>query len=169
MTLTCSGGVHIRRRCRLQYTAFCTRYSRAGNWRSMRQTHRAGKLFAIMPADDADHRGRYRRDPTRQHFSPCSAPNTPCLYHPRGKAHRWPRWSGAAFIGGVPELIVRTTAPWSPWPAATNRNSTAPRRNSHYTDGDPAGAQKTADKAKVEVGVQVVERWIMARLRHRQF
>jgi transposase len=29
--------------------------------------------------------------------------------------------------------------------------------------------RKPRDKAKVEVGVQVVERWILARLRHRQF
>ena len=28
---------------------------------------------------------------------------------------------------------------------------------------------KPRDKAKVEVGVQVVERWILARLRHRRF
>jgi transposase len=33
----------------------------------------------------------------------------------------------------------------------------------------PARPRKPQDKAKVEVGVQVVERWIMARLRHRQF
>ena len=33
----------------------------------------------------------------------------------------------------------------------------------------PARPRKPQDKAKVEVGVQVVERWIMARLRNRQF
>ena len=33
----------------------------------------------------------------------------------------------------------------------------------------PARPRKPQDKAKVEVGVQVVERWILARLRHRQF
>jgi transposase len=33
----------------------------------------------------------------------------------------------------------------------------------------PARAAKPRDKAKVEVGVQVVERWILARLRHRTF
>lgn len=38
-----------------------------------------------------------------------------------------------------------------------------------YTVILPARPRKPQDKAKVEVGVQVVERWIMARLRHRQF
>jgi transposase len=33
----------------------------------------------------------------------------------------------------------------------------------------PARIRKPRDKAKVEVGVQVVERWILARLRHRKF
>ena len=33
----------------------------------------------------------------------------------------------------------------------------------------PARPRKPQDKAKVEVGVQVVERWILARLRHRHF
>ena len=33
----------------------------------------------------------------------------------------------------------------------------------------PARPYKARDKAKVEVGVQVVQRWILARLRHRRF
>ena len=33
----------------------------------------------------------------------------------------------------------------------------------------PARAARPRDKAKVEVGVQVVERWILARLRHHTF
>jgi hypothetical protein len=33
----------------------------------------------------------------------------------------------------------------------------------------PARAAKPRDKAKVEVGVQVAERWIVARLRHHTF
>ena len=33
----------------------------------------------------------------------------------------------------------------------------------------PARPRKARDKAKAEVGVQVVERWILARLRHRTF
>ena len=33
----------------------------------------------------------------------------------------------------------------------------------------PARPYKARDKAKIEVGVQVVQRWILARLRHRRF
>ena len=33
----------------------------------------------------------------------------------------------------------------------------------------PARPRKPKDKAKVDVGVQIVERWIVARLRKRQF
>ncbi len=33
----------------------------------------------------------------------------------------------------------------------------------------PGRVRKAKDKAKVEVGVQVVERWILARLRNHQF
>ena len=41
---------------------------------------------------------------------------------------------------------------------------------SHYgTAVIPARPYKPRDKAKVEVGVQVVQRWILARLRNRQF
>jgi len=40
----------------------------------------------------------------------------------------------------------------------------------HYgTTVIPARPYKARDKAKVEVGVQVVQRWILARLRHRRF
>ena len=41
---------------------------------------------------------------------------------------------------------------------------------SHYdTAIIPARPYKPRDKAKVEVGVQVVQRWILARLRNRRF
>src|SRR5947208_16440514 len=50
--------------------------------------------------------------------------------------------------------------------------SSAPTRNlaQHYgTVILPARPAKARDKAKVEVAVQVVERWILARLRHETF
>jgi hypothetical protein len=39
----------------------------------------------------------------------------------------------------------------------------------YYTAIVPARPYKPRDKAKVEVGVQVVGRWILARLRHQRF
>jgi len=50
--------------------------------------------------------------------------------------------------------------------------SSAPTRNlaQHYgTVILPARPAKARDKAKVEVAVQIVERWILARLRHEVF
>jgi transposase len=77
------------------------------------------------------------------------------------------------FIGGVPELIV----PDNPRALVTVANRYEPELNRATTEFAnhfgtvilPARPRKPQDKAKVEVGVQVVERWIMARLRHRQF
>ena len=64
-----------------------------------------------------------------------------------------------------------TCAPGSPGPASTSRWSTAlmPMASHYGTAVVPARPYKPRDKAKVEVGVQVVQRWILARLRNRQF
>ena len=77
------------------------------------------------------------------------------------------------FFGGVPALLVpdnlrsavRTPCRYAPEP-----NETYLEMARHYgTAILPARPYKPKDKAKVEVGVQVVERWIMARLRHHTF
>jgi transposase len=78
-----------------------------------------------------------------------------------------------AFIGGVPALIV----PDNPRALIANANRYEPEPNrgtaefaAHYgTVILPARPRRPQDKAKVEVGVQIVERWILARLRHRRF
>ena len=89
-----------------------------------------------------------------------------------------PDWIGAhgralAFFGGVPRQIVPdnlkagvTKADWhEPVLNATYQDFAA-----HYgTAILPARPRRPRDKAKVEVGVQVVERWILARLRHQRF
>ncbi len=78
-----------------------------------------------------------------------------------------------AFFGGVTAQVVcdnlksgvRKACFFDP---AINRTYTDMAR--HYdTAIVPARSRKPKDKAKVEVGVQLVERWIVARLRNRQF
>ena len=77
------------------------------------------------------------------------------------------------FIGGVTALIV----PDNPRALVAGPDRYEPELNrataefaSHYgTVILPARPRKPQDKAKAEVGVQVVERWILARLRHRRF
>ena len=77
------------------------------------------------------------------------------------------------FFGGVPELLV----PDNLKAAVTRACRYAPKINATYTElaahyGTavlPARPYKPRDKAKAEVAVQVVERWILALLRHRTF
>ena len=77
------------------------------------------------------------------------------------------------FIGGVPRLLV----PDQPRALIANPDAYEPvtarlmqELAEHYGVAVlPARPRKPQDKAKVEVGVQVVERWILARLRNRRF
>ena len=78
-----------------------------------------------------------------------------------------------AALGGVPEIVV----PDNLKAAVTRAHRYEPELNRTYADLAhhygvaviPARAAKPRDKAKVAVGVQVVERWIVARLRHHTF
>ncbi len=61
------------------------------------------------------------------------------------------------FLGGVPELLV---------PDNLKSAVTSPSR---YEPELPARVRKPRDKAKVEAGVLLAQRWILARLRHQRF
>jgi len=89
-----------------------------------------------------------------------------------------PNWIGAhvrafAFLGGVTELLVPDNlkaAVRSPCRYEPDLNPTYYALAQHYGVAVlPARVRKPKDKASVEVGVQVVERWIVARLRHQTF
>lgn len=77
------------------------------------------------------------------------------------------------FFGGVPRLAVpdnAKTAVTRPCRYDPDLNPTYQEFAVHYGMGIvPARPYKPRDKAKVESGVQVVERWIVAALRHRKF
>lgn len=77
------------------------------------------------------------------------------------------------FLGGVPTLLVPDnlrSAVSKPCRYAPQPNDTYQEMARHYGVAIlPARPYKPQDKAKAEVGVQVVERWIMARLRHHTF
>ena len=164
-----------------QYTAFCTHYRVwAGKLKhSMRQIHRAGeKLFAdyagpTVPIIDA-HSGEIRPASIFVAVLGASSYTFACATTGQTQADWLSGIARAlAFIGGVTELIV----PDNPRALVANANRYEPELNrasaefaAHYgTVILPARPRKPQDKAKVEVGVQVVERWILARLRHRQF
>ncbi len=87
-------------------------------------------------------------------------------------------WIGAhvrmfAFLGGVPEIVVPDNLKAGvkhPCRYEPDLNPTYQDLAQHYgTAVIPARVRKPKDKAKAEVGVQVVERWIVARLRNRTF
>lgn len=164
-----------------QYTAFCTRYK---DWtgqlkHSMRQIHRAGeKLFAdyagpTVPIIDTV-TGEIR--PASIFVAVLGASSYTFACATTGQTQNdWLTGIGRAltFIGGVPALIVpdnpRALVSVADRYEPTLNRATAEFANHYDTVILPARPRKPQDKAKVEVGVQVVERWILARLRHRSF
>lgn len=87
-------------------------------------------------------------------------------------------WIGAhvrlfAFIGGVPKVVVPDNLKSAVLKADRHDpglNRTYAEMAEHYgTAVLPTRPRKPRDKAKVEVAVQVAQRWILARLRNRRF
>jgi transposase len=89
-----------------------------------------------------------------------------------------PDWIGShvrtvAALGGVPEIVVSDHLK----AAVTRAHRDEPEINRTYTDLPPhdgfavipARAAKPRDQATVDVGGPVVERWMLARLRHHTF
>ena len=164
-----------------RYSQYCERYRR---WvkrqkRSMRQVHRAGeKLFVdycgptVAVLEGAGGPGR-----AAQIFVAVLGASS-YTYAEATWTQSLPDWIAShqrafSFFGGVPELVipdnlragVAKADRYAPEPNATYRELAR-----HYgTAILPARPYKPKDKAKAEVGVQVVERWILARLRHRTF
>jgi transposase len=93
-------------------------------------------------------------------------------------SQKLPDWIAAhvrafAYFGGVPRQTVSDNLKAGITKACFHEptvNRTYADMARHYgTAIVPARPYKPRDKAKVEVGVQVVGRWILARLRHRRF
>lgn len=158
------------------YSQYCEKYRQFTKRlkRSMRQTHRAGeKLFIDFAGPTIP-----LTDGTRAHIFVAAigaSSYTFACATPRETMADWINSTVKAlqFYGGVPQLIV----PDNPRAMIADPNRYEPRANDtvqdfarHYgTSVLPARPYSPQDKAKVESAVQVVERWIMARLRHQQF
>jgi len=163
------------------YAQFCHRYLvwRGCQQRSMRQIHRAGeKLFVdycgpTMPIVNPDS-GEIREAQVFVAVLGASNYTFACASWSQNQAD-WLQAHVKAFefFGGVPEMIipdnlksaVRKTHRYDP-----DINPSYSQLATHYGVAViPARPYKPKDKAKVEVAVQIVERWIMARLRHHTF
>lgn len=165
----------------LQYSQFCARYR---DWARgvdpvMRQSHRAGeKLFV----DYAGHtvavvdRTTGELRPAQVFVAVLGASSY--TYAEATWTQSLADWTAShvralAFFGGVPEILV----PDNLRAAVTAAHRYEPDLNPTYQELAlhygmaivPARVRKPRDKAKAEVGVQVVERWILAALRHRTF
>jgi transposase len=164
-----------------QYSRWCELY-RAWEGRlspTMRQAHPAGERmfvdYAGQTVDLIDGRtGEVR--PAQIFVAAMGASNY--TYAEATATQSLPDWIGAhvralAFMGGVPAQLV----PDNPKVGVDRANWYEPGLNRTYLDLAthyrtailPTRTRKPRDKAKVEVAVLVVERWILARLRNRRF
>jgi transposase len=163
------------------YTWFCTRYDAwKGRVRpTMRQTHVGGeKVFVDFAGDTIDvidpESGEVRA--MKLFVAAMGASNY--TYAEAVASEGLEDWIGAharlfVFLGGVPKVVVPDNLKSAVLKADRydpGLNRTYAEMAEHYgTAILPARPRKPRDKAKVEVAVQVAQRWILARLRNRRF
>ena len=164
-----------------QYSVFCDRYRRwlATQELVLRQNHPPGeKLFVdyaghTVPITDP-HSGEVREAQIFVAVLGCSN----YTYAEATWTQSLPDWLGShvralEYLGGAPAAMV----PDNLKSGVTRAHRYEPEINPSYQDFAehygvailPARVRKPRDKAKVEAGVLVVERWILARLRNRTF
>lgn len=164
-----------------RYSAFCEKYRAWAKRlkRSMRQIHPGGERLFVdyagqtVPVVDAL-TGEIRRAQVFVAVLGASNYTYACATWQQTAAD-WVASIIAAleFMGGAPRLLV----PDQPRALIANPDAYEPTTarliqelGEHYDVAVlPARPGRPQDKAKVEVGVQVVERWILARLRNRRF
>lgn len=163
-----------------QYSRFCDLYR---DWRgkldlSMRQDHKAGeKVFvdycghtvAVVEASGEERRAQI-------FVAVLGASNY--TYAEATWSQQLVDWTGShrrmfEYFGGVPEVVVPDnlrSGVSKPCRYEPELPATYQDLAEHYGVAViPARVRKPKDKAKAEVGVQVVERWILACLRNRRF
>ncbi len=164
-----------------QYSWFCEHY-RA--WRGkldvvMRQGHRAGeKLFVDYAGQTAPVVDRATGGIREAQIFVAVLGASNYTYAEATWTQGLPDWIGShlrtfAFLGGVPELVV----PDNLRAGVSKAHRYEPDNNPTYQDMAahygvavlPSRVRRPRDKAKVETGVLVIERWILAALRHRTF
>lgn len=164
----------------MQYSHFCERYNR---WRErlglvMRRDHKAGeRLFVDFSGDTIAiiHPRTGEVKEAKLFVAVLGASNL--TYVEPVLNEDLPTWiqchvNAFAYFGGVPEIVVPDnlkSGVTRPDHYDPEINRTYASLAEHYAVAViPARARKPRDKAKVEQGVLLAERWILAVLRHRE-
>jgi transposase len=164
-----------------QYSWFCDQY-RAWTRKLdvvMRQEHRAGeKLFVDYAGQSAEVVDRRTGEIRHAQIFVAVLGASSYTYAEATWTQQLPDWIGShvrtfEFLGGVSELLV----PDNLRSGVSKAHRYEPDLNPTYADLAshygvtvlPARVRKPRDKAKAEAGVLLVERWILAVLRHHPF
>lgn len=163
------------------YSQYCALYRefRKNLKRSMRQTHRAGeKLFVDYAGQTVPVRDRLTGEIRQAQIFVAVLGASNYTYAEATWTQQLPDWLSShvralEFLGGVPAIGV----PDNLKSGVDRACRYEPEINRSYADLArhygmaviPARPYKPQDKAKVEVGVQIVERWILAALRRHTF
>ena len=164
-----------------QYTAFCNQYRRwlATQEFVFRQVHVPGdKLFVDYAGQTMAVTDRWTGELREAQIFVAVLGASNYSYAEATWSQSAPDWLGShvralAYIGGTPRAIV----PDNLKSGVSKAHRYEPDLNPAYHDLAehyglailPARVRRPRDKAKVEAGVLVVERWILARLRNRMF
>lgn len=164
-----------------QYSRFCDLYRAwAGRLNtSMRQIHKAGeKLFVDYAGQTLDIVNRSTGEIREAQIFVAVLGASSYTFAEATWSQALADWIGShtralSFFGGVPQIIVPDnlkSGVSKPDRFEPDINPTYNEMAAHYGAAIiPARVRKPKDKAKAEVAVQVVERWILARLRNRTF
>jgi transposase len=164
-----------------RYSQFCELYRQ---WArklklSMRQIHKAGeKLFVDYAGQTLPIVNPHTGEISEAQIFVAVLGASSYTFAEATLSQNLPDWLGShrrafEFFGGVPEIVI----PDNLKSAVSKPCRYEPDLNPSYQDlaeyyGTaviPARVRKPKDKAKAEVGVQIVERWILARLRNQTF
>jgi transposase len=163
------------------YSRFCVLYRR---WKRkqdvvLRQDHKAGeKLFVDWAGDKLPIYDRHSGSASDATIFVASLGASSYTYAEATVDQQLASWIGAhvrtfAYLGGCPRFVVPDNTKTAVSRACRydpDLNPTYQAFAIHYGVGIlPARPYKARDKAIVEVNVQVVQRWILAALRHRKF
>ena len=163
------------------YSRFCDLYRdwRAGISPTMRQTHVAGeRLFVDFAGQTVPITDPVTGEVRQAQIFVAALGASNYTYAEARWTQGLADWIGChvnalGFFGGVTRQIVCDNLKAGVTAACRYEpgiNRTYQEMAAHYgTAIVPTRVRKPRDKAKVEVAVQVVERWVLARLRHRRF